>query len=485
MLPDPDFSSSGISMSSDSAEEVTPDQLFQRAAALHRQGKIDLAIVAYRKILQMAPRHAGVWGNLGVALRTKGEFQAAVIAYKRALEIVPGDAGITGNLGNALKDMDRLGEALEAHRHAAEAQPHDFNIRYNYGIALREAAFYERSLVELEAAIALKPEEAHPQWDRAIALLHLGRFREGWEAYETRWRTGDLPQRPDSVPRWRGESFEGKNLLIFAEQGFGDSILTSRFVPLVKARAGEGQGAGKVILECKAPLQDLFSGIEGIDRMIEPGEADGDYDLEVPIMSLPGIFEASDENLPPLTRLHIPDYAKQKARALLRQDERFKVGIVWSGSVTFKGNLKRAVGVERFLPFAEVPGVDLYSLQKGPRSQDLETAGGGGAVVTAVGEQLDSFAETAAVIESLDLVIMTDSSVAHLAGSLGRPIWNLLNKATYWLYRGDGETTPWYPSMKLYRQEEAGAWEPVFDRVRQDLAQAAAAKRAGKWPTKL
>lgn len=470
-------------MASENAQEVTPDQLFQRAAALQRQGKIDLAIVAYRKILQMAPNHAGVWGNLGVALRTKGDFQAAVVAYKRALEIVPGDPGITGNLGNALKDMDRLEEALEAHEAAAAAQPDDFNIRYNYGIALREAALYERSLVELEAAIALKPGAAHPQWDRAIALLHLGWFAEGWDAYETRWSTGDLPQRPAEVPRWRGERFEGKKLLIFAEQGFGDSILTSRFIPLVKARAGEGAGAGQVILECKTPLQDLFSDIEGIDRMVEPGEAAGEYDLEVPIMSLPGIFEASDTRLPPPPRLHIPDYAHQKAQLLLRRNGRFKVGIVWSGSVTFKGNRKRAVGVERFLPFAEVPGVELYSLQKGPRSEDLEIASAG-AVVTAIGEQLDSFAETAAVIEALDLVIMTDSSVAHLAGSLGSPIWNLLNKATYWLYRGDGETTPWYPSMKLYRQRTAGDWDPEFSRVRADLSLAVAAKRAGNWPPK-
>lgn len=468
-------------MTSEPAEQITPDQLFHRAAALHRQGRIDLAITAYRKILEMAPEHPGVWGNLGVALRSRGDYSAAVIAYKRALEIAPGDPGVTGNLGNALKDIDRLEEALAAHRIAAAALPDDFNIRYNYGIALREAARYDEALTELEAAIALKPDAPHPQWDRAIALLHLGRFQEGWAAYEARWHTGDLPERPVAVPRWQGEAFEGKTLLVFAEQGFGDSILTSRFISLIKARAGSGPHAGRVILECKAPLQDLFSGIEGIDRMVEPGEAAGDYDLEVPIMSLPGIFEASDHSLPPPAELHVPDYARQKARVLLRQDERFKVGIVWSGSVTFKGNRKRAVGVENFLPFAEVPGVDLYALQKGPRSSDLEKAGAG-SVVTAIGEQLDSFAETAAVIEALDLVIMTDSSVAHLAGSLGRPIWNLLNKATYWLYRGEGETTPWYPSMKLFRQQEAGAWEPVFERVQQELAEAVAAKSAGKWP---
>ncbi len=468
-------------MAREPSQEITPDQLFHRAAALHRQGKIDLAITAYRKILEMAPEHPGVWGNLGVALRTKGEYPAAVIAYKRALEIVPGDPGVTGNLGNALKDLDRVEEALAAHRSAAAGLPEDFNIRYNYGIALREAARYDEALVELDAAIALKPDAPHPRWDRAIALLHLGRFQQGWAAYEARWHTGDLPARPVDVPRWRGEAFEGKTLLVFAEQGFGDSILTSRFISQIKARVGEGPDAGRVILECKAPLQDLFSGITGIDRMVEPGEAAGEYDLEVPIMSLPGIFEASDNSLPPPAELYVPDYARQKARVLLRQDTRFKVGIVWSGSVTFKGNRKRAVGVEHFLPFAEVPGVDLYALQKGPRSGELEAAGAG-AVVTAIGEQLDSFAETAAVIEALDLVIMTDSSVAHLAGSLGRPIWNLLNKATYWLYRGQGEATPWYPSMKLFRQEEAGEWEPVFERVRQELTEAVAAKRAGNWP---
>jgi hypothetical protein len=180
--------------------------------------------------------------------------------------------------------------------------------------------------------------------------------------------------------------------------------------------------------------------------------------------------------------LHIPADSRRRFRPFLRPaGDRFKVGILWSGSLTFRENRSRSTTIEQFLKLSDVPGVQIYSLQKGPLEQEFETSGAF-PVVVGLGGQLRDFADTAAVVDELDLVIMTDTAVAHLAGSLGKPVWNLLNFVPYWLYRMSGGTTPWYPSMRLYRQPRPGDWDSVFQQVVEDLAEAVQAKKDGRWP---
>lgn len=457
--------------------EPTPaEKLFLRGNALQRRDQLDDALKVYAEALRLDPEYYHALNNSGVALRRQNKYQAAIACYRRALEIEPKNADCLGNLGNALKDLDRMVEALEAHRAAIALKPDDPGTRYNYGVALRDAGEFKDALAEFDFVCAAKPDDPKPQWDRAIALLSLGRFKEGWQAYESRWGLGELPIRPYDAPRWQGESFAGKTLLLYPEQGFGDTILASRFLPMVKERGG------RVILECKPALTRLFTGIAGVDELVVPKEPSTKFDVHFPLMSLPGLFDASLVNLPPPPQLSVPEAAHDAVRPLIEPGgDRFKVGIVWSGSITFKGNAKRSVAAERFLTFAEVPGIQLYSLQKGPREEELGELGAD-AVIIDIGSKVEDFAETAAAIQQLDLVLMTDSSVAHLAGTLGRPIWNLLGYSPYWLYGRKGKATPWYPSMRMFRQSDPGNWDEVFEKAQRALKKAVKQKASGKWP---
>ena len=452
------------------------DKLRATAVQLHKESRLTEAVAAYEAYLIRRPQDARLWSNLGVALRKLKRLEAAEASYLRALELAPDHPDYLGNLANVLKDLDRLDEAIAAHRQALSKKPDNIDLRFNYGLALREAGRFEEALAQFDTCVAAAPEMAKYHWDRALALLHVGRMQEGWDAYGWRWKIGELPAPPYETPEWRGEDVAGKTVLLFPEQGFGDTILASRFIPLLKARGAN------VILECKPPLRRLFAGFEGVDRIVEPKSLLEGFDYHCSLMNLPGIFQARLEALPPMPRFEIPQAARDKMTPLMRlAGDRFKVGIVWSGSVTFKNNRKRSVPASRFMALLRVPGVQLYSLQKGPREEELAALGAGPLIID-IGRRVEDFAETAAVIDELDLVIMTDSSVAHLTSALRKPLWNLLCHVSYWVYGQSGETTPWYPSMRLIRQPVAGDWDSVFSRVTENLAKAVALKKAGRWP---
>ena len=431
----------------------------------------------YRQLLDLEPADHQAWSNLGVALRKRENFEAAAAAQQRAVQLKPDEGSYWSNLGNALKDLDRVEEAIAAHRRACKLRPKEASWRHNFGVTLREGGHFQEALDEFDAAIRLAPENDNYRWDRSIILLHLGRWEEGWIAYEWRYRLKEMPERRRDFPRWLGDDFKGRTLVLHPEQGFGDTILATRWLPQVKARGG------RVLLLTKPPLLRLFQGLPGVDQVVSTEDARlSGIDTFCSLMDLPRVFMPTPETAPPPPRLTIPEAARARARAWLKPaGERFTVGVVWSGSVTFKNNRKRAVGVERFLPLAEIPGVQLVSLQKGPREGDLDASGANG-VMLDVGRKVQDFAETAAVIDQLDLVIMTDSSVAHLCGTLGKPIWNLLNHVPYWLYGWDSETTPWYPSMRLFRQPRPADWDSVFARVTEELRRAVELKREGRWP---
>lgn len=453
-------------------------EAFGRAVRLHRAGRFEEAVAGYQAVLAGRPGHAGAWSNLGIALRRRGAVVPAIACYRRAIEIAPSPSAM-GNLANALKDAGRFDEAIAMHRACVADNPTDVRARHNFAIALKAAGRLEDALRELDAAGRLAPNAPGPRWDRALVLLALGHFAQGWRDYESRWRlagSGGLRSLP--AP-WDGSPYPGRTLLVYPEQGFGDAVLSARFLSGIRGRGG------RVVLACKPELRRLFSKLPGVDELVAPDvplESLG-ADLAVPIMSLPGLHRATTGNLPPPPPLHVPTASLDRARSLLAPwADRFRVGIVWSGSVTFKGNGLRATTLERFLRLAEVPGVQLFSLQKGPPAAELATSGAGSIVVDLTGSCVD-FADTAAMISRLDLVIMTDSAVAHVAGSLGKPVWNLLNLVPYWLYLREREDTPWYPSMRLFRQQRHGDWDAVFARVADALAGAVASKRQGRWPT--
>ncbi|MGF1626112.1 MAG: tetratricopeptide repeat protein [Alphaproteobacteria bacterium] len=446
------------------------------AIRLHQGGRTEQAIPLYRRYLAVRPQDSGIWCNLGVALRERKAFAAAEICYRRALELAPDDVAAMGNLGNVLKDMDRLDEALALQQAVVARDPDDDRGRHNYAVALREATRFEEALTQLDTLVARKPDNPTYRWDRSLILLHLGRSRDGWRDYEARRQTGEVKPRSYPQPEWNGEPLAGKTIYLHPEQGYGDTLMALRFLPqLVEQEA-------VVVLECKPPLRRLLQGCPGVSRLVASEERFEAFDTHCSLMTLPRILGADVMAPGAPVALTVPEAARARVAPLIAPGgDRFKVGIVWSGSVTFKGNAKRAVSLEQFLPLGTVPGVQLYSLQKGPREGDL-VASGADAVILDIGTRVDDFAETAAAIEMLDLVIMTDSSVAHLCGSLGRPVWNLLPYHPYWIYPVDSDRTPWYPSMRLFRQQVPGEWAEVFARARTALAAAVAAKAEGHWP---
>jgi tetratricopeptide (TPR) repeat protein len=395
-----------------------------------------------------------------------------VAAYRRSLALRPDEPGVLSNCGNALKDLQRLDEAVAMHRAAVAAAPDTSLYIANLGIALRESGALSEALAAFERAVALDPKNAVAAFDAAQVTLMLGDYAKGWPLFESRWQLPEMRRPRLSRPAWDGSAAPDKTVLLWPEQGYGDTILAARFARLVKPLAG------RVVLACKPELTRLFQALEGVDAVVRADQTLPDYDVHCPLMGLPRFFAPDPAAVTPPAQLSIPKDSRLKLTpALARAGKALKVGIVWSGSVTFASNHLRSADIERFLRFAEIPGVRLFSLQKGPRARELAESGAD-AVVTDLAPLLDDFADTAAAIAGLDLVIMTDSSVAHLTGSLGKPIWNLLPYLSYWLYLRDRADTPWYPSMRLFRQPRPGDWDSVFDEAAAALAALAAAPRA-------
>lgn len=415
------------------------------------------------------PADAGALSVLGVLQRRAGRHEAAVAFHRRALEHAPERAGIWSNLGNALRDCGRLDEAAAAHEQALRLAPADANLTFNAAIAFRQSGAFAAALALLERAAALAPATADLIWERALARLQVGDYAGGLRDYEARFGIATYRNRILHGPRWDGGDLAGRTLLITAEQGFGDTLLAARYVPLAAERGG------RVILECHPELRRILADLP-VAALADPGAPLPAFDIQVSQMSLPGLFGTRAEAVPPPVRPTVPEAAQRRAEALLGPaDGTLRVGIVWSGRESFGENHLRATRLAPFLRFAEIPGVRLYSLQKGGPADELD--GGLARLVTPLGPHLDDFADTAAVVARLDLVVMTDSAVAHLAGALGRPVWNLVQHVPYWIYGHSGDATPWYPTMRLFRQGRDRAWEPVFLRAADALRRLASDRR--------
>jgi len=451
--------------------------LLRTAAARHEAGAFAEALTLYRQILEHRPDLHNVWARLASTQRSLGHYESAVVACKRALLLAPKNGGYWRNLGNALTDLYRLEEALRAYDKSDAIEPKSPGTLFQRGIAHCEAGNLKEALHDFEAAIRLNPNYPDYRWNRAVVLLQMGRLKEGLVAYEWRNRRPGVPPRPEAVPRWLGEAIPGKRLLLYPEQGFGDTILAARFLKGVKAAS-----QAHVTLATEPALLRLFDGLEGADRIHPSTEPLPAMDYTASLLDLPRLLRIDESGPPPPARLSIPRKAIEKMQALLKPAEgRFTLGIVWSGNVKFGKNPQRSAPLARFLRLGEVPGVQLVSLQKGVPEQDLTKTGGEGVAID-IGRRARDFAETAAAIAQLDLVVMTDSAVAHLTGSLGTPIWNLLSYRAYWIYGTGRADCPWYPSMRLFRQPKPLDWDPVFAAVETALKEAVAAKKAGAWP---
>lgn len=397
-------------------------------------GKTDQAIENHRKAIQLDPARAEFYNNLAIVLRTRGDFEQAITNYVKAIDLEPRFPEAHCNLANALKEQGRCEEAIDSYTEA----------------------------------IRLKPDYADAHWNRSIAFLLNGDFAQGFKGYKWRHKANlDTMLYPHSydAPRWDGTEFAGKRLLVHCEQGLGDTLQFVRYLPIVKALGGT------VILEAWRPLLGLLQGIPGVDELVELSwdkKSDVDFDCFASLLDLPMIFGTTVDTIPAeVPYLRAEGEKVNRWRARLARPE-FKVGIAWAGSPTHGNDRNRSCSLEQFIPISQVQGVRLYSLQKGDATQQI-TQLTGAMQVEDIGVEFDDFADTAAAIENMDLVISVDTAVAHLAGALARPVWTLLPFAPDWRWMLGREGSPWYPTMRLFRQPEPGGWDAVFERTAEQL----------------
>jgi len=437
--------------------------LFERAFDLHQQGKLDEAEPLYRNYLSLRPGHARAWSNLGALLRKRGRFAASIAVHRKADQLHPDEVSIRNNLANSLADNGEFEEAAAIRRELLASEPDNPDRLRDLCAALRGLGRHEEIIELVDAAEAEGRTNGECLLQRSLSHLMLGNYARGFADFENRYE-GDEVSLPKNAPweRWQGQDLAGKSILVLPEQGFGDAILMSRFLPGLKAMGPT------VSMAVKPPLRRLFARIKGLDHMLEAARTTQKFDYYTPNMSLPHFVGLKDGKPPPAPRLTIPEDSRARARALTAAHQgSFKVGVVWTGSTTYRANNRRSTTPESYLGLATVPGVQLFSLYKGDVHTDFLQSGMAGLILDACGNDRD-FADTAAVIEKMDLMITTDTAAVHIAATLGRPVWNLLSHEGFWLY-GRGETTPWYPSMRLFRQRAQGDWDELFARVEAEL----------------
>ncbi len=448
---------------------AAPGEVGRRAVTLHREGKLAEARPFYAAHLAENPGDAGMWSNFGALLRSEGRHDLAIRAQERAFALDPEGRGVRNNLANALSDVGEYGRALELRRAILAREPGDVQQKAMTGKALRAMGRHAEGIAYLETAVAAHPEEHELRIQLALTQLAGGRYAEGFRNYEARWLTGELRPRKVAQPKWQGEDLTGRTILVLPEQGFGDAIAFARFLPVLRRF-----NPARVMLFCEKPLLRLFEGVEGVDWMgpeVAPDAAGRmPFDVWTNMMDLPPLHFDQSEAIPPPTRLNVPEDAYVRAERIVAPHRgRFKVGVVWCGSVTYRGNAFRSFSHTEFHALFDLPGVQMFSLYKGPELAAFQADGTSGFIVDTASTDRD-FADCAAVMMEMDLIVTSDTATAHLAGSLGVPVWTLLHWDAFWLWQRAAETTPWYPSMRLIRQAHPRDWGGVFARVRADLA---------------
>ena len=445
----------------------TEDKVLQEILSLHAARQTGRAAAQAECALRRQPDSAVIANACGVMLAELGRYSEAVAHYRRSLALSAAEPAVLSNLGNALTRMHLFSAAVGCHDQAIAGSSEDGGLHYNRGISLAGGGRHDEAVAAFTRALRLDPGHSMARWDRGRSYLHLGNLTPGWDDYAIRLRNGLVPPRPSVVARlgaaWDGSPFPGQRLVLLAEQGFGDMIWTLRYLATVKALGGE------VVVECPAELTALFADAAGVDQVVTQGAPLPDCDLHLHQCSLPRLFSPRLEVVSG-ERYIMADPARTTAMRRHIDGARpgLRVGLVWSGSTTFPGNAERAQRLERFVDAFDLPGVTLYSLQKGPPA--AEAASFDGRVVD-LAPKLDNFADTAAAIAALDLVIMCDSAVAHLAGAMGREVWVLLGSNAHWLWMGRRTDSPWYASMRLFRPRGRGDWSHVFDQAAVRLMQ--------------
>lgn len=417
--------------------------------------------------------HRFAWAT---ALQGCDRLPEAEAAYREIVDRAPRCVEAIANVGKVLVDQGRLTEAEPWYRRALKLAPRRPEVEHNLGTLLSMLGHHAEAVALLRRALQRRPEHAGTACNLAYALLRQGELREGWAHYEARWRIPEMARKLPTCPRWQGENPAGRTILLHAEQGLGDTLHFVRYAPLVAARGAH------VVLECPPALVRLLGRMDGVQRVIARGEPRPATDFHCPLMSLPHVFDTTLATIPaaiPYLAADPADVVRWQAwRAGVSGDGHRLVGLVWAGHArpaipdALAIDRRRSLPLAAFEVFGAVPRVRFGSLQKGATADQVHGEPAGLDLLDPMADVRD-FADTAALIEALDLVIAVDTAVPHLAGALGKPVWLLSRFDACWRWLCDRSDSPWYPTLRLFRQPRPGAWAPVLTEVASALAERA------------
>jgi tetratricopeptide (TPR) repeat protein len=431
--------------------------------ALKKLNRHDDALISYERGLALKPDEVELLCNHGGVLAALRRYDEALASCNRAIELRPGYIPAHEIRAEILTALERHAEALASFCHVIQLDSARPDAYCNYGVALCNLGRLEPAMAAFEQALALDPEHAATQFGKAWALLQLGDYAKGFALYEWRLRGGARHKfREFTQARWRGETVTGQTLLLHAEQGLGDNTQFLRYLPLVKEKAA------RVVLELPKTLWPLLGALADGLTVVEPGSALPRFDLHCPFMSLPFALGTTLATVPAqIPYLTLPAERLPRWRARLPSSARPRVGLVWSSSTPHPHARKRNIELERFASLLQVEGFSFVSLQVEYHACDLNALAR--LPIERIDHLLADFGDTAAAIEQCDLVISIDTSVAHLAGALGKPLWLLLPLVADWRWLQERADSPWYPTARLFRQQQDGDWESVITRIAKEL----------------
>jgi Flp pilus assembly protein TadD len=449
-----------------------PEAYYNLANTLGGMGRWAESVESYRQAIRFKPDYAEALCNLGLALTESGqlgELGEAVVLLRQAARLRPDYVEAHNNLGLALAALGRFDEAVASYEQGLHLAPNHAQTHANLGSAFKEQGRLDEAVACYQQALRLDPESASAHWNLSLAWLQMGDYERGWREYEWRWRRKGAAMRPFRQPLWDGGPLKDRTILLHSEQGLGDTIQFVRYAALVK------QHGGRVVLECPGLLLPLFAGVPGVDQLVAEGAELPPFEVHSPLISLPRLLGTTLETVPAdVPYLTADPGLVETWRQRLESIDGYKIGICWQGNPHHRWDRHRSVPLSQFACLAARPGVRLISLQKEHGTEQIAALASLVPVIN-FGDELDrtagAFMDVAAIMRNLDLVITTDTAIAHLAGALGAPAWLLLSSIVDWRWLLKREDTPWYPTMRLFRQDTLDDWDVVFGRMTAELRQ--------------
>jgi tetratricopeptide (TPR) repeat protein len=438
-----------------------PEAHLNLGTVLHRQGKYESAIEAFQRAQSLRSNWAAGYINLASALKEQRRLDAAEEAASMGIQLKPKSPEAHYNLATILHDQGELAAATESYRKALSLHPYYVEALSDFGLILILQG--DRSgFKHLEQALQLKPNYAAGHWNKAVAYLRLGDYAAAWPEYEWRWLWSRFAssRRTFLQPQWRGETLHGETILLHAEQGLGDTLQFVRYAPLVVERGG------RVILEVQQSLRSLLSNLSGVDQIVTRGEALPEFHWHCPLMSLPLAFGTTLDTIPALCPYIMSPEKLPELNENQHSSSYLRVGVAWAGNPDHREDHLRSIPWKKLLPIMHVSRAQFISLQQGPAAEEITEMP---TRLFIERNHFEDFAATAKTLATLDLIISVDTSVAHLAGAMGKPVWILLPKVADWRWLNDRNDCPWYPTARLFRQRVLGDWDEVFVRVVQEL----------------